>query len=404
MSAAFVRGRVLPFLLVAVVACNTTASVGMDPQQVPKVVLAHYMPWFASKPVSGYWGWHWTMDRFDPEQGEAAAHDTPLIGLYDSGDPLALECHVLLMKLAGIGGVVIDWYGTGDFRDYAVLHRNSQALVEYVKKVGLRFAVCYEDQTVKHMVADGYIAAEDALAQGRHDLQWLEAHWFSDAAYVHLDGRPVLLVFGPQYFSGAQWASLLEPSRPRPLLYALPHLATTARADGVFGWPPVAGGQVVSVAAWQAYLDRLYAGDAVVGVAFPGFRDIYQEAGLHDSYGAIDYRDGATFAETFERAWQSEASLIQIATWNDHGEGTGIEPTRGAGYAYLEAVQRQLRPLAADGRALAAADLRLPVWLYELKKHYAGDAAVMAELEEAARYLYGGRCAEARAVLDRYKD
>ena len=63
------------------------------------------------------WGWHWTMGTFDPDSEEGrpatlASHYRPLIGPYDSGDPDVLEYHTLLLKLAGIDGVVIDWYGT----------------------------------------------------------------------------------------------------------------------------------------------------------------------------------------------------------------------------------------------------------------------------------------------------
>ena len=63
------------------------------------LILVHTMPWFASKPVSGGWGWHWTMGRFDPERTDAsgsraiASHYYPLIGPYDSSDPDVLEYH-----------------------------------------------------------------------------------------------------------------------------------------------------------------------------------------------------------------------------------------------------------------------------------------------------------------------
>ena len=78
-----------------------------------KIVLAHHMPWYEAKPFSKAWGWHWTMNRFDPEKRvndrpEIASHFMPLIGPYDSGDPHVLEYHLLLMKLAGIDGVVVD--------------------------------------------------------------------------------------------------------------------------------------------------------------------------------------------------------------------------------------------------------------------------------------------------------
>ena len=118
-----------------------------------RMILAHYMPWYVAKPFSQVWGWHWTMNHFDPEQvvnGERpiASHFYPLIGPYDSGDPYLLEYHLLLMKLAGIDGVVVDWYGLQDFRDYRVLHRNTQRLVDQVERLGMKFAICYEDQTI----------------------------------------------------------------------------------------------------------------------------------------------------------------------------------------------------------------------------------------------------------------
>ena len=106
------------------------------------------MPWYSSKSVSGRWGWHWTMNHFNPEkinkdgQREVASNDYPLIAPYDSNDGQTLECHVLLMKFAGVQGVVIDWYGIEDFRDYATIHRNTQHMIEYIKKAELQFAIC----------------------------------------------------------------------------------------------------------------------------------------------------------------------------------------------------------------------------------------------------------------------
>src|SRR5258705_12383665 len=36
-------------------------------QGASKPLMIHYMPWFVSKPYSGYWGWHWTMNHFNPD-------------------------------------------------------------------------------------------------------------------------------------------------------------------------------------------------------------------------------------------------------------------------------------------------------------------------------------------------
>ena len=32
------------------------------------LILAHYMPWYETKAVSGQWGWHWTMNKFQPDK------------------------------------------------------------------------------------------------------------------------------------------------------------------------------------------------------------------------------------------------------------------------------------------------------------------------------------------------
>src|SRR5438874_5298375 len=70
-----------------------------------KPVMVYYMPWYVAKPYSGSWGWHWTMNHFNPDlinasgERQIASWYYPLIGPYDSSDPAVLEYHVLLMKL-----------------------------------------------------------------------------------------------------------------------------------------------------------------------------------------------------------------------------------------------------------------------------------------------------------------
>ncbi|MFD0894588.1 hypothetical protein ACFQ5Q_13240 [Luteolibacter ambystomatis] len=336
------------------------------------------------------------MNHFDPDRvlgdgrREAASHDYPLIGLYDSADDCVLECHVLLMKLAGLHGVIIDWYGTSGLNDYAMLHRNTEKLIPWLRKAGLRFAICYEDSTLKKLDAAA------AVKQGTADLQWVEKHWFGDEAYVNYKHRPVLLVFGPQYLDRKAWSEMRKMWRSMPLLFGLPHLAKNHGLDGIFAWPPVRGGKTLSPAEWRGELEPLYTGgEPFIAGAFPGFHDIYKQAGVRDdSYGTIEHRDGATFAETLDLALRSKSPLIQVATWNDYGEGTVIEPTSNHGYRYLELLQRRVKP-----QGYGVADLRLPVMLYQLRKRGTSDAELAAALDQAAALLFASKCAEAAAVL-----
>ena len=388
--------------------CGAVLTLSLTPhlhaQDSSKIVMVHYMPWYASKPVSGHWGWHWTMNYFNPDkvkangQREIASHDYPLICPYDSNDPHALECHALLMKLAGIDGAIIDWYGTEQFADYATLHRNTQHFVKHLKRAGLQFAICYEDRTVKHMVETEYLSKQEDVAHGQKVMKWLADNWFRDEAYLKLNGRPVLLVFGPLYFTKDQWSQIMSGLSRPPMLYGLPHLSERTGMDGAFGWPPVSGGREVLPDVWRKYLHSLYtrggAHESVISVAFPAFRDIYKEAGLHDSYGSIDDRNGETFAETLDLALKSNSPIIQIATWNDYGEGTVIEPTETFGYRYLEFVQKNAKTQYGSDA------LRLPVILYQLKKRHEHHSARMKKLERATDLLFAGKYNEGRSVIE----
>jgi hypothetical protein len=169
--------------------------------QPQRLVLAHYMPWFAARPVSQVWGWHWTMNAFDPEtmkegKRQIASQYYPLVGPYDSNDADVLEYHLLLMKLSGIDGVIVDWYGLTDLHDYKILHRNTKHLVEQVTRLGMKFAICYEDQTIPALEKAGRLSAEDRVTHVKRELVWMADNWFKVKSYVRLEGRSVLLSFG----------------------------------------------------------------------------------------------------------------------------------------------------------------------------------------------------------------
>ena len=174
-------------------------------------------------------------------------------------------------------------------------------------------------------------------------------------------------------------------------------------AVGAYPWPPMwaSVNGVLPPARMHQYLDAFYAAAAGwpqrIAGAWPGFHDYYAQAGTGPSYGFLDARGGLTLAETLGRAMASGAPLVQIATWNDFGEGTAIEPTREDGYRSLELVQEAVR--AQRPLPYAAADLDLPLMVYGLRARLAGDVQAMARLDAAVRRLVDGDAAGARADL-----
>lgn len=364
------------------------------------LVYAHLMPWYASEEVSGYWGWHWTMNHFNPgdrENPTLAANDPPLLGPYDSTDRHLQECHAALLKLGGIDGVIFDWYGISDFRDYAFIHRSTLGYIEVLEEAGLGFAVCYEDQSVKHRTEEQGLSPGESLQAGVADMIWLKEHAFNQPHYLRLEGRPVLMVFGPQFFEADEWETLRDAVAPDSAwIFGLPHLAMETGMDGAMGWPPVSGGVEISREEYLTYLQRLEdnaGGSPFIASAFPAFEDIYEQAGVHPSYGSIDPRGGDTLRETLQIALASGAPIVQIATWNDFGEGTVIEPAVDDGYSRLEIVQDMLT-------AGEPANLRLPIDLYQLRKQFPEEREIQQELDRLSQLLLQGETAGVREALD----
>ena len=133
-------------------------------------------------------------------------------------------------------------------------------------------------------------------------------------------------------------------------------------------------------------------------MAFPRFVDIYAEAKVHKSYGRIDDHDGATFKASLEQALETSSKIIQIATWNDWGEGTVIEPSREFGYRDLEVLQK-MRRKHIDGRFSGkATDLRLPERLLEHRRKKTGPEHAK-QLDRIAGWIASGKLARARSEL-----
>jgi hypothetical protein len=385
-----------------------------------KTLMVYYMPWFTAKPYSAGWGWHWTMDHFNPDRVNASGERQiaswyyPLIGPYDSSDPAVLEYHVLLMKLAGVDGVIVDWYGPDDFLDYGLNNQATVKLFRFARLAGLKFAICYEDQTIQHMIDGKYIAANDAIHHARQEMLYLQTNFFCDPGYLRLKNRPVLLNFGPQHFMmNSNWEdifSVLQPSN-RPAFFTEDNRLPVS--EGAFSWPPMwmsqvpGTGGVLSDAALKTYLtefDQKAVGwPAFISSAFPRFHDIYQKAGVRNYWGYLGDRHGDTLRETLGRGMTNSSGIVQVVTWNDFGEGTMVEPTKEYGYRDLGIIQEMHRKYLDPGFSADTNDLALAVQFYTLRREYSANAVASAELDDIFTNIVSGQIAEAKRRMKQMK-
>jgi hypothetical protein len=386
-----------------------------------KTVMAYYMPWYTARPYRDSWGWHWTMNHFNPDrlnvsgQREIASWYYPLIGPYDSADPAVLEYHVLLMKLAGVDGVIVDWYGSVDVLDYAVNNQATVKLFQFTRKAGLKFSICYEDQTVQHLIDGGNLAAGDDLLHAQREMLYLQTNFFSDASYLRSKGEPVLLNFGPQHFlTSSNWETIFSvlSASNRPAFFTEDNRLPIGK--GAFSWPPMwmsqvpGTGGVLSRAALKSYLadfdSKAGAWPAFISSAFPRFHDIYQRAAVRNYWGYLGDRDGETFRDTLSRAMTNSSAIVQVVTWNDFGEGTMVEPTQEFGYRDLGILQDFRRQYLDPGFSRTTNDLAMALRFYNMRRHYATNTVVSAELDRVFTNIVSGKLDAAKLQLDRLKE
>jgi hypothetical protein len=365
---------------------------------VAKKVYAHLMPWFEDPSTSGdgKWGLHWTMANQDPNVVDGSGHRQiasyyyPAIGPYGSSDPDVIEYQLLLMKYAGIDGALIDWPGTIQTSDYPKNRQNAEAFIGKTAKFGLEFGIVYEDHNVQLAFDAGVIG--DKIAAGTNDMAYVRDNYFTKPNYAAVNGVPLLMVFGPQTFtSPSDWGSLLSVFATKPTFLTLWYQSDQAgaNAQGEFAW---------IYKDFMTGLQNFYDNrpmNVKFGVGYPGFNTFYAAGGWGAGPGwGLPYDGTGTFSGTLQTAVSSDAGYVQLATWNDYGEGTMIEPTCEFGYGFLTTLQQSL------GVGYSQTELQLVDTLYRQRKQFAGNASVQAQLDQASGDLASFQVAAATSILE----
>lgn len=361
-------------------------------------IYMHYMPWFETKESSenGQWGYHWTMANRNPDQMDSngrrdiASHYYPLIGPYHSGDPDVIENHLLMMKYAGIDGVLIDWYGVHDVNDFAIIKENTEQLIALLDEVGLEFAIVYEDRFLGTIVDQGM--ALTPVSAAKSDMQYLKNQCFNNPQYIQVNGKPLLLNFGPiTLTTPEQWTEVFSVLNTPPTFLTLWYESFEAgdNASGEYSW----------VYEDNTHLPNFYNNstnlDVVMGSAYPGFHDFYQEGGASTNIGwTIDHNNGATMDETLNMASTANLDYMQLVTWNDFGEGTMIEPTLEFGYSYLEKVKSFAEVQNSPTVFNHISDL------FTLRKSYQNNTTIQLKLDQVFYYFASLQTSNAMELLD----
>lgn len=293
----------------------------------------------------------------------------PLLGWYSDSDPAVLKQQTKWMKDYGIDFVAFDWYwdGQNTYMDHALnAFRSSKVSGD------MKFTLLWAN----HYKFPG------GMPEFRLMVRYWIARYFSDVDFLKIDGKPVVFVFGLDYFDAAAKALGVTPAELINVANALAQESgflgiyfvggTPALEHWVKGVAPAA--RFSGISAYNYHMG--YSGTAqsalLTGEGYMRYDNAYRanwnwlisNSSLQyviPMTSGWDFRPWAApgtnhksflaSPEQFESHLQEAKRLMDsypdktkrmgiICCWNEFGEGSYIEPTKKDGFQYLEKVKK----------------------------------------------------------------
>jgi glycoprotein endo-alpha-1,2-mannosidase len=270
---------------------------------------------------------HWidtTWNDVDPYPGgdDISANFFPQMGNYSSTDPETISTHVQQIRDAGIGVIVLSWWGMGDYTDQSV-----QTMLDTAQQYGLKIAFHLEPF---------YKTTEEF----RTHLTYISEKYLQHPALYKPAGKPLYYLYNPFQLNYQEWDSLLNKNSSKSI--------RNTSLDGYFIglWTTQFDGEF----ALQSSFDGVYTYFVSDGFAFGSTTTNWPEMAKFTSVnnllfipcagpGYADTRirpwnekntkareNGKYYEDMFKKAAALNPDFLGITSFNEWHEGTQIEP------------------------------------------------------------------------------
>jgi hypothetical protein len=329
------RAHVPKFVVAAaiavVLAVAGAAGTGAEAKPPSSAAAIFYYPWYSTPVRDGRWA-HWYVERDGTPVLSTPYY--PTRGLYSSSNAKIVAAHMREIRAAGIGTVVVSWWGTGSPEADRL-----PLVTQAARQHGLRVAVHLEPY-------GGRTPASTA----------------DDIATLQQTGVTDFYVYDAERDPAADWAEALA-GVDGVRVFGHTTLVGRAKASGFDGL------YTYDVVTWTGSTFRRLctqarrAGLLCAPSVGPGF-----DARLATPLDSVRPRlHGGTYDRMWRSALRASADLVTITSYNEWQEGTQIEPAQSQvgrpGYdgawgrsglaaqrAYLEATARWIARLQASRR------------------------------------------------------
>ena len=252
-----------------------------------------YYPWYSTPARDGHWA-HWYVHETDGQQVLSTPF-YPTRGLYSSSNAKLVDAQMREIAAAGIGTVVVSWWGAGSPEDQRL-----PLVASAATRHGLTVAVHiepYRDRTPAS-------TAQDILA--------LRQKGFTSFYVYDADASPA-----------ADWAAALAPLDGVEVL-GQTNLVGRAQAAGFDGL------YTYDIATWTgSTFARICSQAHRVGlVCAPSVGPGYDARLATQDQSVRPRLRGATYDRMWRYAVRARSDIVTVTSYNEWQEGTQIEPAR----------------------------------------------------------------------------
>lgn len=311
---------------------RTKASKLQGEKSVDPKVLAFYYTWYGLPERHGrmvHWG------KVDPENHDISeSTHYPAIGAYDSHDPEVIDSHIQMAKDHGVDAFICTWWGQGKFDDRAFV-----TVLEHAAEKDFEVSVYWETAPGEGKVK---------IARAVDDLVYILEKYGEHPAFLKLDGKPVIFVYGRVMNQVAmnEWPAIITLTRERTgkefLLVADGYKDGYARMFGgihtynICGWVQNKGIDELRELSKQSFASAVgmarKRGKLSCITIIPGYDDTKIRTPGIDA----KRQDGETYRVLWEEAIAANPDWVLITSWNEWHEGSEIEPSWEHGDKYIK--------------------------------------------------------------------
>ncbi|MBN1596239.1 hypothetical protein JW933_09965 [candidate division FCPU426 bacterium] len=374
--------------------------------EIKPILAAHYTISYRIPGISGSWGRWQFLPGKKPAEGHHqpdhilanGEHDIasvymPVIGPYDSGDPDLCEYHILLAKSVGCDAFLVDWHGhqTGGVTEKDA--QQLETLLRMAEKLEFAVGLCFNDGCCFPEYQPQVANREQAIALASEGIRHIKNQYMSSPAYLRINGRPVLTIrncgkagrdWHWPFFTRPEWDRIVNGPSDILLIqnYQMQRDGIDfTQWDSVYPWVSIYFSDYdTDETFWEnshhAQGKNQY--QFTSGLVNAGYDDRAAGISQDRTPRVFSRRQGEKYSATWEDNLHNGAQFIQIGTWNNHAEGTGIEPVKEIvlhknaavpGWGYRELITtREYAVRFTKKKLWPLPSLFLPERLYRLRK------------------------------------